>query len=104
MDDVDFLKQIIRYQDRSLDPDELSRFEQELTSDARKRSLFAETLLQATMLHEQFRQDAFRVPELRAPSSPGSKSTAGRHWVAAAMLLLGLFVGGAPSGRRHRRG
>ncbi len=93
MDDAEFLKVFVKYQDSSLGTDELSRFEQELTSDARKRSLFAETLLQATILHEQFRQDAFSVPELRAPSSSGSKSTAGRHWVAAAMLLLGLLLG-----------
>jgi hypothetical protein len=60
MNDTDFLHLLMRHQDGTLTPDEMTAFEAVMRDDPGKRQLFAETQLRSMALHDRFRQEAFQ--------------------------------------------
>jgi len=88
MNDTDFLELAMRHQDGALSAAETSAFEAALRAEPAKRKLFTEAQLRSMVLHDRFRQEAFRrdLPEKQR-----------RAWLtnpAAAMaagLVSGLF-------------
>ena len=92
MDDPEFLDLVMRYQEGTLTRDEHTRFEQQLLSDSKKRQLFSATLLQAAALHDQFRHEALRLPEVNAKANLRYRILK-QPLSAVAMLMLGLLVG-----------
>lgn len=97
MDENEFLNLVMRYQDGALNFVEQRQFEQALVCEEAKRKLFAETLLQASLLHDQFRQDAVRAPVVKLKETWTGRVR--RHSVlATTMLILGILVGLVGSG------
>ena len=91
MDDPEFLDLVMRYQEGTLTRDEHTRFEQQLLSDSKKRQLFSATLLQAAALHDQFRHEALRLPEVNAKANLRYRILK-QPLSAVAMLMLGLLL------------
>jgi hypothetical protein len=60
MNDTDFLHLLMRHQDGTLTPDEMTAFEAVMRDDPTKRQLFAETQMRSMVLHDRFRQEAFQ--------------------------------------------
>lgn len=93
MNDTDFLHLLMRHQDGTLTPDEMTAFEAVMRDDPARRQLFAETQLRSMALHDRFRQEAFqsgcgfsRTPEKKRFTWITRPITA-----MAAGLVLGLF-------------
>ncbi len=93
MNDTDFLHLLMRHQDGTLTPDEMTAFEAVMRDDPARRQLFAETQLRSMALHDRFRQEAFQ-------SGCGFSRTPGKKrltWITrpitamAAGLVIGLF-------------
>jgi hypothetical protein len=93
MNDTDFLHLLMRHQDGTLTPDEMTAFEAVMRDDPRKRQLFAATQLRSIALHDRFRQEAFQ-------SGCGFSRTPEKKrftWITrpiaamAAGLVIGLF-------------
>ncbi len=88
MNDTDFLAQAMRYQDGVLTPDEITTLEAAMREEPAKRQLFAETQMRSMVLHDRFRQEAFRI-------EPAKKRRI--TWITrpiaamAAGLVIGLF-------------
>ena len=88
MNDTDFLALLMRHQDGTLTPDEMTAFEAVMRADPAKRQLFAETQVRSMALHEHFRQEAFRVE----PTTKRKTTWITRPIAAmAAGLVMGLF-------------
>lgn len=94
MNDIDFLHLLMRHQDGTLTPDEMTAFEAVMRDDPAKRQLFAESQLRSMALHDRFRQEAFQC----VAAFPGCISTRKRiTWITrpiaamAAGLVIGLF-------------
>jgi hypothetical protein len=60
MNDTDFLALAMRHQDGALSAPETSAFEAAMQADPAKRKLFTESQLRSMVLHDRFRQEAFR--------------------------------------------
>jgi hypothetical protein len=93
MNDTDFLHLLMRHQDGTLTPDEMTAFEAVMRDDPAKRQLFADTQLRSMALHDRFRQEAFqsgcgfsRTPEKKRFTWITRPITA-----MAAGLVIGLF-------------
>jgi len=93
MNDTDFLHLLMRHQDGTLTPDEMTAFEAVMRDYPAKRQLFAETQLRSMALHDRFRQEAFQ-------SGCGFSRTPDKKrftWITrpitamAAGLVIGLF-------------
>jgi hypothetical protein len=93
MNDTDFIRLLMRHQDGTLTPDDMTAFEAVIRDDLTKRQLFAETQLRSMALHDRFRQEAFQ-------SGCGFSRTPDKKrftWITrpitamAAGLVIGLF-------------
>ena len=60
MNDTDFLELAMRHQDGALSAAETAAFEAAMQADPARRRLFAEAQLRSMVLHDRFRQEAFR--------------------------------------------
>jgi len=98
MNDTDFLHLLMRHQDGTLTPDEMTAFEAVMRDDPAKRQLFADTQLRSMALHDRFRQEAFQRDTDTPVCAPSRTDKSVRFtWITrpitamAAGLVIGLF-------------
>lgn len=90
MTDPEFFETLARYQDGVLSPEAVEVLERALQEGPERRKYFAEWQLRSMVLHDHFRQEAFRVPE-RATASTHRPWKPRPALAAAAGLAIGLF-------------
>lgn len=101
MNDLDFLERAIRFQDGAAAPDEAAAFQDELRSDPDKLRAFAELQMQAALVREVARREAYQHAE-----RPAIPIRCFRHAIplaTAAGLLLATLLGVAALRRLERR-
>jgi len=99
-----FIERVVRFQDGTLDPEEMAVLGEELNRDPARRNLFIQLQLQSAEVHELLRREAFDSvePMERSPSQRKSRWWMGwARWagLAAAVLILvsGIIVSGVIS-------
>ena len=86
---IAFLDRVMRFQDRTLSPEELAALEAEMIASPEKRHLFAEAQVHSMSIHEWLRQEAYRV----VPLAPRPIRRIGLWLRPIAALAAGVLLG-----------
>ena len=93
MNDTNFLALLMRHQDGTLTPDEMTAFEAAMRDNTYLRQLFVQAQLRSMALHEHFRQEAFQTHRTLSRTQEKKRLP----WITrpiaamAAGLVIGLF-------------
>lgn len=103
-DEMAFLERVMRFQDGSMGAEEIADLEREIMAQAAKRRLFAQIQLRCASLRERFRLEAYGavLPGARVRQWPWLRWPA--LVAAAALVVLGMWLGQLGVLPRHPTG